>query len=107
MNLDHDIVQVSKLREDQKKGLHQKRNTFFPEFYVFTKSGHLRSDEHHSQLIGEDADVDHTQTIGGIQSNYWGDTFPHPPRDSAPLRTFVTKCKYGTMKKIKLQPNAM
>ena len=32
MNLDHDFVQVSKLSEDQKKGLHQKRNTFFPKF---------------------------------------------------------------------------
>ena len=32
MNLDHDFVQVSKLSEDQKKSLHQKWNTFFPEF---------------------------------------------------------------------------
>ena len=29
-------------------------------------SGHLRSDAHHSQIIGGDADVDHTQTIAGI-----------------------------------------
>ena len=29
--------------------------------------------------------VDHTQTIGGIQSNYWGDISPIPPRVSAPL----------------------
>ena len=35
-------------------------------------SGHLRSDAHQSQIIGEDADVNHTQTTGGgIQSNYW------------------------------------
>ena len=32
MNLNHDFVQMSKLSEDQKKGLHQKYNTFFPEF---------------------------------------------------------------------------
>ena len=32
LNLDHDFVQVSKLNKDQKKGLHQKWNTFFPKF---------------------------------------------------------------------------
>ena len=33
MKLDHDFVQVSKLREDQQnKGLYQKWNTFFPKF---------------------------------------------------------------------------
>ena len=42
-------------------------------------SGHLRLDAHQSQIIGGDADVDHTQTIGWIQSNYWGDISPHPP----------------------------
>ena len=60
MNLDHDFVQVSKLNEDQKKGPHQKWNTFFPnsgedQKEVFTKNGtlffpnsngHLRSDAH-------------------------------------------------------------
>ena len=52
---------------------------------VFTKigtlfspnsSGHLRSDAHYSQIIGGDADVDHTQTIGGVQSNYLGGIYP-------------------------------
>ena len=77
MNLDHDIVQVSQLSEDQKKGLHQKWNTFFLQIQVNTKkrsspktehffspnsSGHLRSDAHQSQIIGWDADVDHAQT---------------------------------------------
>ena len=39
--------------------------------------GDLRSDAHQSQIIGWDADVDHTQIIGGgIQSNYWGDISP-------------------------------
>ena len=37
------------------------------------------------QIIGGDADVDHSQTIGGIQPNYWGDISPHPPPVSAPL----------------------
>ena len=37
MNLDHDFVQVSNLSEDQKKGLHQKRNSFFPQIQVKTK----------------------------------------------------------------------
>ena len=29
-------------------------------------SGDLRSDAHRSQIIGRDADVDHTEIIGGI-----------------------------------------
>ena len=41
-------------------------------FFSPNSSGHLRSDAHQSQTIGGDADVDYTQTIGGIQSNYWG-----------------------------------
>ena len=46
--------------QDQKKGLHQKWNTFFP-----NSSADLRSDANQSQIIGGDADVDHTQIIGG------------------------------------------
>ena len=86
MNLDHDFDQVSKLSEDrkkrsslkmehfpnsgevQKKGLHQKWNSFFPRIQVDTYAQmHTRV-----KLLGGDVDVDHTQTIGGIQSNYWG-----------------------------------
>ena len=37
MNLDHDFFRVSKLNEDQKKGLRQKWNTFFPRVQVKTK----------------------------------------------------------------------
>ena len=55
----------------KKKSLHQKRNTFFP-----ISSRDLRSDAHQSQIIRGHADVDHTQIIGGIQSNYWGDISP-------------------------------
>ena len=32
MNLEQDFIQVSKLSKNQKKGLHRKWNTFFPEF---------------------------------------------------------------------------
>ena len=85
MNLDHDFVQVSKLSENQKKSSSPKREHFFPKFRwgpekkFFTKNGtllspnssvHLRSYAHQSQIIGGDAVTDHTQTIGGIQSNY-------------------------------------
>ena len=99
MNLDHEFVQVSKLSEDKKKGLHQNWNT--SQIQVKTKkkafakngtlflpnsSGHLRSDAHQSQIIGGDADVDHTQTIGGDTIKSLGGIYsPHPPRVSAPL----------------------
>ena len=54
-----------------KKGLHQKWNTFSP-----NSSGHLRSNAHQSRIIRGNADVDHTQIVGGIQSNYWEDISP-------------------------------
>ena len=65
MNFDQDFFQVSKLSEDQKKGLHQKWNTFFPRIQVKTKkkwnsTTDLRSVAHQSQIIGGDADEDHT-----------------------------------------------
>ena len=34
-------------------------------FFSPNSSGHLRSDAHQSQIIGGDADLDYTQTIGG------------------------------------------
>ena len=37
MNLDHDFFRVSNWSEEQKKGLHQKWNTFFPRLQVKTK----------------------------------------------------------------------
>ena len=42
-----------------KKGLHQKWNTFFSP----NSSTDLRSDAHQSQIIGGDADEDHTQIV--------------------------------------------
>ena len=79
MNLDHDFFQVSKLSEDQKK-VFTKNGTLFSS----NSRGDLRSDVHQSQIIGGDADENHTQIIGGdtvkllgrIQSNYWGDISP-------------------------------
>ena len=47
----------------KKKDLHQKWDTFFPRIQVDTCAQmHTRV-----KLIGGDADVDHAQTIGGIQ----------------------------------------
>ena len=74
MNLDHDFVQVSKLSEDQKKGPHQKWNTFFHEF-KWTPTFRCTPESNY----WENADVYHTQTIGGIQSNYWGGYIPPIP----------------------------
>ena len=38
MNLDHDFFQVSKLSEDQKKGLPPKTEHFFPRIQVETRA---------------------------------------------------------------------
>ena len=66
MNLDHDFFQVSKLNEDQKKNVATKNGTLFSP----NSSGDLRSDAHQSQIIGGNADENHTQIFGGIQLNY-------------------------------------
>ena len=52
-----------------------KKNVFARNGTLFSpkSSGDLRLDAHQTQIIGGDADEDHTQVIGGIQSNYWGD----------------------------------
>ena len=55
-------------------------------FFSPTSSVHIRSDAHQSQIIGVDADVDQTQTIGGDTVKLLGgDISPHPPWVSAPL----------------------
>ena len=72
MDLDHDFVQVSKLSEEQKKVFTKNGTLFSP-----NSSVHLRSDTHQSQIIGGgDADVDHTQTIGGDTVKLLGDISP-------------------------------
>ena len=48
-------------------------------FFSPNSGGDFRSDAHQSQIIGGDADVDHTQIIGGIQSKYWRDISPPSP----------------------------
>ena len=76
----------------KKKGtLHQKWNTFFPEFRwrpkTKTKKGlhlkwntflstDLRSDAYQSQIIGGDADKDHTQIVGGYTVKLLGVIYP-------------------------------
>ena len=42
-------------------------------------SGDLRSDARQSQIIVGDADVDHTQIIGGDTVKLFGGYIPHPP----------------------------
>ena len=74
MNLDHDFVQVSNLSEDQKKGLHQKWNTFFP-----NSSEHIRSDAHYSQTIGGKCRCrPYLNNWGGYSQIIW-EIYPLPP----------------------------
>ena len=87
MNLDHDFVQVWKFGEDQKKSAN---GTIFPQIQVKTKKKRSSTRIEHFfpqiytlrctpiQIIGGYADVDHSQTIGGIQPNYWGGCIPPP-----------------------------
>ena len=55
--------------------------TLFPP----NSGGDLRSDAHQIQIIGGDADVDHTQIVGGDTVKLLGGYIPHSPRVSAPL----------------------
>ena len=99
MNLDHDFVQVWKFSEDQKKNANRtlflrefrwrpkkkkkvfsKNRTLFPQIYSQLYSTPI-------QIIGGDADVDHSQTIGGDTAKLLGGYIPHPPQVSAPLHT--------------------
>ena len=45
----------------------------------FFLSTDLRSNAHQSQIIGGDADEDHTQIVGGCTVKLLGDISPHPP----------------------------
>ena len=64
-----------------KKDLHRKWKSFNPQIQVKTEKTALniiqRSDAHQNQIIGVDADIDHSQIIGGDIS----------PRVLAPLGT--------------------
>ena len=49
-------------------------------FFSPNLTGDLRSNAHQSQIIGGDANVDHTQIIGGDTiKNYWGGYIPPSP----------------------------
>ena len=74
MNLDHDFFQVSKLSEDQKKGLHLKKENFVPQILVETCA------QMHTKvkLLGGMQVQTILKLLGEIQS-YWGDISPHPP----------------------------
>ena len=48
-------------------------------FFSPNWSGDLRSGAKQSQIIGGDADVDHTQIIGGDTVKLLGEISPHPP----------------------------
>ena len=74
MNLDHDFVQVSKLSEDQKKVFTRNETLFFSEF----KSTPTLKCTPESNYWG-DADVDHTQTIGGDTVKLLGGCIPPIP----------------------------
>ena len=74
---------------------------FFPRIQVTTKkkkkkvytrngtlflSTNLRSDAHQSQIIGGNAEEDHTQIVGGYTVKLLGRMYP--PHVSAPLVTY-------------------
>ena len=52
-------------------------------FFFPNSGGNLRSDAHQSQIIGGDADIDHTQIIGGDTIKLLGGIYSL--RVSAPL----------------------
>ena len=47
-------------------------------FFSPNSSTDLRSDAHQSQIIGRDADEDHTQIVGGYTVKSLGDISPPP-----------------------------
>ena len=74
--------------EDQKK----KSSPTMEHFFSPNSGEDLHSDAHQSQIIGGDADVDHTQIIGGIHSRNWGDISPISPGFRHPcFYTIVTE----------------
>ena len=62
-------------------------------FFSLNSSTDLRSDAHQSQVIGGDADEDHTHIVGGgggVTVKLLGGIYPHPPRVSAPLYNSIS-----------------
>ena len=100
MKLDHYFCHLRKSSEDpslQKKDLHGKFEEFLSPKASADQKKSLkiiqRSDAEHNQVIGGGGGgADHSQIIGGMQANFWGDAvkflggyIPHPNRVSAPL----------------------
>ena len=74
MNLDHDFFQGSKLSEDQKIRSSPKEGKLCSP----NCSGDLRPNAQQSQIIGGMQMQTILKLLGEIQSNYWGDIYPHP-----------------------------
>ena len=72
---------MSKLREDQKIRSSPKEGKICSP----NCSGDLRSNARQSQIIGGMQIQTLLKLLGGTQSNYWGDIYPH-----SPLRGFDT-----------------
>ena len=77
-------------------------------FFPSNSSEDLRSDAHQSQIIWGEADVDHTQIIGGDTVKIFGGYIPPSPRVSAPLlkakdQEYRSKCSPKTKQKKVLQ----
>ena len=96
-------VQVKTKKKTKTKRSSPKMEHFFPRIQVKTKkkkvftkngtlfspnsTGDLRSDAHLSQIIGGDADVDHTQIIGGDTNKLLGGCIPPRFRHPCVLKT--------------------
>ena len=66
---------MSKLSEDQKIRSSPKEGKICSP----NCRGDLRSNAHQSQIIGGMQIQTLLKLLGGTQSNYWGDIYPHPP----------------------------
>ena len=97
MHMEHFFPKIQV--KTKKKGLHQKQNTFSPQIQVETKKKKVFSENRSLtffptftlrctpiQIIGGDANVDHSQTIGGDTAKLLGGIYP-PSLVSAPLLT--------------------
>ena len=78
------LIQV----KTKKKVFYKNRTLFSP-----NSGGHLRSGAHQSRIIGGDADVDHTQTIGVDAVKLLGEINPPIPSGFGHpcLRSYIVK----------------
>ena len=110
MNLDHNFFQVSKLSEDQKKGVRHIWKTFFLQIQVKTKKKGLHQNwktfspriqmktsaqmQAKVELLG-DTVVDHTQIIGKDKIKLLGGIYPPiPPGFRHPCLQHLLKHKF-------------